>query len=124
MDEFNDYLTTIEQPESRQKMMTVLSWITTHYPHLTREIKWNQPMFIQEGTFILALSASKFHFSVSPEFAGMAHFSSRIKASGYSQSSMLFRIKWTDEVDYQLLGDIIEWNMVQKKGLKTFWRAS
>ena len=122
MHEFQEYLSTIDNVKAREQLTTVLNWIATHYPHLTRAIKWNQPMFIHQGTFIIALSASKQHFSVSPEQAGMIQFSSRIAAAKYSQSSMLFRIKWSDPVDYQLLGDMIEWNIAQKQGFTTFWR--
>ena len=33
-----------------------------------------------------------------------------------------FRIKWTDEVDYQLLDKMIEYNLEDKKGMTKYWR--
>jgi len=124
MHEFDTYFQTITDVTKRNQFQTVVQWIEDHYPTLTRMIKWNQPMFIDNGTFIISLTASKHHFSVSPEFAGITHFSARIKASGYTHLSMQFQIPWDAPVDYQLLHDIIDWNREQKKGLKTFWRAS
>lgn len=45
-----------------------------------------------------------------------------IEQAGYSQTKMLFRIKWTDEVDYNLLRKIAAYNIEDKKGMTKFWR--
>lgn len=53
----------------------------------------------------------------------MTEFSERIDAAGYSQTNNLFRIKWTQEVDYRLLKDIIQFNIDDKADCSTFWRT-
>ena len=45
-----------------------------------------------------------------------------IKASGYARTKGLAKIKWTDEVDYDLLAKMIEYNIEDKKDCTTFFR--
>ena len=122
MNEFDDYLLGIDNPDNLSKMKDLLQWVATEFPSLKREIKWKQPMFINHGTFIIAFSYASKHISVAPEQAGMERFKEDIKKSGYAQSKMLFRIKWTDEVDYDLLRRVIGFNIDDKKDFTTFWR--
>ncbi|MES9744210.1 iron chaperone, partial [Priestia megaterium] len=42
--------------------------------------------------------------------------------AGYSATKGLFRILWTEPVNYELLKKIIEFNMLDKKDCSTFWR--
>ncbi|QMS84392.1 iron chaperone [Candidatus Xianfuyuplasma coldseepsis] len=119
---FDDFLLAIDNPTHRQKLHDVFDWIHETYPKLVGEIKWNQPMFTHHGTFIIAFSVAKKHFSIAPEKATMIAFKERIDASGYGQSMMLFRIKWTDEIDYPLLRDMIDTNIREKAETTSFWR--
>ena len=118
----DEYLKVISDSDNRNKFSDVINWIKKEFPNLTLEIKWNQPMFIHKGTHIISFSVSKNHFSVSPEFKGMQTFYKAISDAGYSQSKMLFRIKYSDNINYQLLKDIINFQIEDKKDLKTFWR--
>lgn len=122
MKTLNDFLETIPNLTHREKLNDIIEWILKTFPSLKCEIKWNQPMLIDHGTFILAFSASKNHFSVAPEYVGIQTFSQAIKDAGYDHSMMLFRIKWNQEVNYQLLGDIIRYNMKEKANMTSFWR--
>lgn len=109
--------------ESQQAFIQkIFDWISETYPQLKQEVKWNQPMYTHEGTYIIAFSLSKAHMSVSPEFKGMEEFHDKIEAAGYSQAKMLFRIKYTEEVNYDLLSEMIEFNIKDKAGSTTFWR--
>lgn len=60
---------------------------------------------------------------VNAEFPELEHFSAAIAQVGYGQSKMLFRIKWDESVNYELLREIIEYNRTEKRDCKTFWRA-
>lgn len=119
---FNDYLNTIEQPEHRKKMEAIFSWVDETFPELEKVVKWNQPMYTHHDTYIIGFSKAKAHISVSPEAAGMKPFTQRFETDGYTYTENLFRIKWTDEVDYLLLKDIIEFNLKDKAETTTFWR--
>lgn len=122
MDIFKNYLEKIENIEHRERVDEILKWIATNFPNLKPKIAWNQPMFTDHETFIIAISVSKNHLSVSPEVEGIKYFSKDIIKSGYEHSKMLFKIKWSDEVDYSLFKKMIEFNIKEKAECKTFWR--
>lgn len=119
---FRVFLDEIHEESKRNRVQEVLSWIQRNFPDLTPVIKWNQPMFMDQGIFIIAFSVAKEHLAVSPEQAGIEHFKQAIHEAGYQATTMLFRIRWNQEVRYDLLAKMIEFNCEDKKGLKTFWR--
>lgn len=122
METFADYLLTIDNENHRARLETVFAWIKDRFPEMETRIAWNQPMFTDHGTFIIGFSTSKQHFSVAPESKAIAAFASQIEKSGYSHGSHIFRIRWTDEVDYPLLERIIQYNRTDKADCTTFWR--
>ncbi|QKE72737.1 iron chaperone [Arthrobacter citreus] len=122
MEVFAKYLAGIDNPDHRERTTEVLEWIAGKFPNLESQIKWNTPMFSDHGTFIIGLSTSKQHMSVSPEEEGILHFANDISKAGYSATKGLFRIPWKDAVNYELLEKMIEFNIQEKAGLTTFWR--
>lgn len=121
MQKFSSYLAAIDDPDKRARMEGILSFIKHSFPRLKTEIRWNQPMFTDHETFIIGFSIAKGHIAVAPEEAAMQVFEKEIEQAGYSQTKMLFRIKWTDEVDYNLLRKIAAYNIEDKKGMTKFW---
>lgn len=122
MSTFEDYLETIKDEEKRARMREVLEWVKKKFPKLIPRVAWNQPMFTDHGTFIIGFSMAKNHFAVSPEPAGIKRFAGEIEKSGYSCSPNLFRIQWTDTVDYSLLERIIRFTITDKAECTSFWR--
>lgn len=122
METFDDFLATIDDPEQRAKLDDVFAWVRETFPHLEERIAWNQPMFTDHGTFIIAFSVAKAHFAVAPEAVPLEMFNERIQKAGYTQTKQLFRIKWSQDVDYDLLRDIISFNIEDKAGHTSFWR--
>ena len=114
MKNFNDFLKSIDEPDKREKMEMILNHIKEKYPQLQKEIKWNQPMFSDHGTFIIGFSISKGHISVAPESVVIKLFEKEIEEAGYSNTREIFRIKWTDEVDFELLDKIVTYNIKDK----------
>ena len=123
MTEFNDFLQSLDNDKQTATMKAIFNWISETFPELETTVKWNQPMYTHHGTFIIAFSKSKQHFSVAPEAKGMAEFTEQIEAAGYSQTNNLFRIKWTQDVNYALLKSIIQFNIEDKADCTTFWRT-
>lgn len=115
-------LEKIKDEGQRQQAGQVLSWVHETYPDLGVRIAWNQPMFTQEGTFILGFSFAQKHFSVAPEGTGMERFEAELDARGISHGSKLFRIPWDQPVPYDLLAEVIDFNREDKKGITSFWR--
>ncbi len=122
METFKEYIAKIENPEQRQRVVEILQWVADEYPGFEKRIAWNQPMFTDHGTFIIAFNIAKNHLNISPELAGIEHFSGEIIKAGYKHTKMLIQIKWDDPVDYGLLKRIIDYNVIEKKNCETFWR--
>lgn len=122
MKTFEKFLKDIDNLEHRIRTEEVLNWIINTYPNLVPTIKWNQPMFTDHGTFIIGFSIANKHLAITPEPAGIRHFSDEIVKSGYDHSKMIFRIPWDSPVDYSLLKRMIEFNNLDKSECLTFWR--
>ena len=122
MEVFRAYLSGIADMKQKARTEEVLNWVSERYPNLKPKTAWNQPMFTDHNTYITGFSVSKNHLAVSPEKAGIDHFSDEIIQAGYEHSKMLMRIPWDVPVDYSLLGKMIEFNISDKKDCQTFWR--
>lgn len=122
MEVFAEFLAGIDDPLHRERTEEVFAWINNKYPNLKKEIKWNQPMFTDHGTFIIGFSVSKKHLAVTPEEAGIIHFSDEIVQAGYSHTKGLVRLPWNRPVDFLLLEKMIDYNILDKADCSTFWR--
>jgi uncharacterized protein len=122
MNTFEDILLPINNPKIKSKLASILDWVQNTYPNLEPVVKWNQPMFIHEGTFIIGFSVAKGHINIAPEDVTLKKFESQIKKLGYHQTKMLIQIKENQEIEYLLLKEMIDFNLEDKKGLKRFWR--
>ncbi|HHT66229.1 MAG: iron chaperone [Caldicoprobacterales bacterium] len=122
MNDFQMYINSIGDPDKKERMKSILDYIKRTFPQLKEEIKWNQPMFTDHGTFIIGFSIAKAHIAVAPEAIVIKHFEKEIEEAGYSRSKGLFRIKWNDRVDYDLLQKMIAYNIENKKDMMKFWR--
>ncbi|CYV06130.1 Uncharacterized conserved protein [Streptococcus suis] len=117
-----EFLTKVKNPVLKDKLEGIFNQIQQEFPSLTTEIKWNQPMFIMDGTFIIGFSAAKAHISIAPETVTTETFAKDIKEAGYEATSYLFKIKEDQEVNWDLILHIIAFNMEEKKGYEKFWR--
>lgn len=122
MESLAPFIASIDKPEHRARVEELIGWVLRTFPQLQTRIAWNQPMFTDHGTFILGLSLARQHLAISAEQAGNAQFKEELEAAGYAPSSMIFRIKWSQPVDYGLLHRIIAFNIEDKMDCATFWR--
>ncbi len=120
---FKDFLSNINDLENQRKIEEILLWVTDNF-ELDKKVAWNQPMFTDHGTFIVGFSVAKNHIAVAPESKTIAMFSQEILNSGYTHTKEIFRIKWSDDVNYNLLKVIIEYNIEDKKDYDAFWRKT
>jgi hypothetical protein len=117
------FLEAISNTDHRNRMMELLTWIETTFPQLKLEYKWRQAMFTDHGTFIIGFSVASEHFAVALEKYGLETFRARLHDVGYHAGSMLFRIRFDQAVDHRLLGDMIRFNIIDKRACRTFWRS-
>ena len=86
------FLSNFKNPILKFKLELIFEQIQKEIPNLTAELKWNQPMFIMNGTFIIGFSVAKNHISIAPEAVTMAIFTNDIKAANYEATNNLFKI--------------------------------
>jgi uncharacterized protein YdhG (YjbR/CyaY superfamily) len=122
MKDFQMFLDSIGELEKKERLEGILNNIKKKFPQLKEEIKWNQPMFTDHGTFIIGFSIAKTHIAVAPEAVVISLFEKEIEEAGYSHTKELFKIKWTDNVDFDLLYKVIAYNIEDKKDMTKFWR--
>ncbi len=122
MNDFQMFINSIGDPDKRGRMEGILTDLKKTFPQLKEEIKWNQPMFTDHGTFIIGFSIAKAHIAVAPEAIVVRLFEKEIEEAGYSHTQELFRIKWTDPVDFDLLHKLVAYNIENKKDMVKFWR--
>lgn len=121
MEEFNEYLDAIAIEEHRQKLIKVFSWIDTNFPNLSKKIAWKQPMYIDHGTYIIGFSVAKNNFAIGPEKYSLDVFRDEVEKAGYETTQQLIKIKWDQEINFELLKKIMEFNINEKKDCTTFW---
>lgn len=86
------FLSNFKNPILKFKLEPIFEQIQKEFPNLTVELKWNQPMFIMNGTFIIGFSVAKNHISIAPKAVTMAIFTNDIKAANYEATNNLFKI--------------------------------
>ena len=66
---WNKYANSIKNidPILKDKIVSIFEFIEKKFPELVLEIKWNEPMFLFNNSFIIAFSVWKNHVSISPE---------------------------------------------------------
>ena len=122
MNNLTEFLEKIGDEAQREKLTTLFQWILAEFPDLTTALKWNQPMFLDHGTFIIAFSVAKQHFSIAPETVTIHRFADEIEKAGYTYTDNIIKIKWNAEIDYHLLKEMIAFNIIDKAETETFWR--
>lgn len=115
------FIAKINDKSKEVKFKEMIDWIKKNYPELILEIKWNQPMFIENGTYIIGFSISKKHIALGLESFAIEELTESIKNAGFTHSKMIVQIPWEKPIDYQLLELIITHVRTRKSGVTSFW---
>ena len=121
MNEVTEYIEAIENPDHREKFGQLIAWMQETFPKLDLQIKWNQPMFIDHGTFIIGFSVSKMHFGVGPEPRTFNRFLPEIEKAGLKHGKKTFQVQFKRDLPKKLLKEMVEYTLVDKKDVDTFW---
>jgi uncharacterized protein YdhG (YjbR/CyaY superfamily) len=119
---FEDYINAIDNKENRDTFIELLEFVIQEFPQLETVVKWNQPMFLDHGTYIIAFNVTKNHINIAPEKATMIHFDELIKSRDVKQTMMFIQMKWNKPIDFDLIKTVIEHNILEKKDTTSFWR--
>ena len=106
---WNKYVNSIKNidPILKDKIVSIFEFIEEKFPELVLEIKWNEPMFLFNNSFIIAFSVWKNHVSISPEKYAIDIYQEKLLSFNYEVTSNLFKIKKDQEVNFDLLLEII-----------------
>lgn len=118
---FEPFLVKIDEPMQRERMTGILQWVQTTFPQLEPVIKWNQPMFLAHGTYIIGFSIAAKHIAFAPESGMIERFAEEIKAAGYDYGKKIVRIAWDKAIAYDLLQQIMAQTIEDKKECESFW---
>ncbi|GEL90147.1 MULTISPECIES: iron chaperone [Pediococcus] len=124
METFTEFIDTIDNSDHQSRVREVLQWVSDTFPQLEKRIAWNQPMFTDHGTFIIGFSVSKKHLAFTPEEAGISHFEDDLKAANIDHTKGIVRMPWDQPFNYELLKQMIEFNIHDKAAIETFWRPA
>lgn len=119
-----EFLDTVPEGTKRERMVEVLDWVKENYPQLGFRMGWSQPMFTNNGTFIVGFSVSQKHMNIGTEGAVVEHFAPTMKERGIKHGKMTVPMPWNEPFNYQLLGEFIDYQIATKEGVKTFWRPN
>lgn len=121
-EQFKEFTAKMEDEEQQLRIDQVQNWTRQTFPQLEPRFARGHPVFTHYGTFIISYSPAKKHLAVSPELAQLDHFSDKITKAGCSRGTMVLRMPWVEPVDFDLLRQIIEFNLKDKIDCATFWR--
>ena len=118
----DEFLDAVDTPAQRAKVQEILDFVAETWPDMELVVKWNQPMFLHHGTFIIGFSVFPKNVAVGLEPVVMERLQRDIEKAGYTTTRRLFRISWDDPVDYALLTRIIELQIAEKADVSGLWR--
>lgn len=122
MEKFRLIIDQIKEKENQQKINDLFSKIAKTYPQLDTTVKWNQPIFTDHGTFIIAFSFAKNHFSIAPEKAAIRALEKTIQEIGYIYMDNVIKVPWKSAINWELIDHFISFNIEDKKDHNKFWR--
>lgn len=117
----NYYQTKTSSTLQKLRLEEIINKISKNFPILNLEIKWNQPMFILNSTFVISLSCAKNHISFAIEDIFLKKYTAQLKENNYQMSLKLFKILNNSDVNYDLLFKIISDIIDYKKSYDKFW---
>lgn len=83
---------------------------------------WNNPMIKYKETFICGVTVAKAHYTLAFEAEALDFFRERIIENGYGMNLKTFKIKYNQEIDFELLSQMVLFSIELKKDAKGFWK--
>ncbi len=122
VDQIDIYFKKIEDEQNRKMVTDLYNFIINIDDKLQPMYAWNQPMIKLNETFICAFSTAKAHFAIGLEGETREFFKERIEEHGYGLMLKGFKVKYNQEIDFDLIKEMILFTMEVKKDAKGFWK--
>lgn len=117
----NEYIDRIDNLDYQIQFKAVVEWLLKTYPQIKSVYKWNKPMFTDHGTYIIGFSVATKHFTVLPEAYVFQKFLPQIEARKLKHGKKTFQVPFDQEIPYELLKEIIQFTINDKRDVQTFW---
>lgn len=120
---WNEWIKT-KKLDNQQKdyLNSIFNFINEEFPKLILEIKWNEAMFANNKTFIIALSPFKKHISIAPEKYAIDLYSQLFKENNIQFSSNIFKLNYDEPINFNLLKEIIEFKIKDKMNYSKYFK--
>lgn len=121
MDIIINYVNNLESVEIKERYLKIIEPLLLEHSDLVVETKYNLPTLTKDGCFIFSCSPFKNYISIMFEKPTLEHFTSEIKANNYNLTKTTFNIKYSQDIDYELLLKMIAFQLELRKGSNKFW---
>lgn len=111
MNEIDEYIENIADVEHELKFISILKFITRGFPDLKTKISYGMPGFYTEGKQVIWIGAFKNHIGIFPKPEAILYFEDILIENKYKTSKGTIQIKWNQEIDFELISKIINFNI-------------
>lgn len=115
------YFDSISNDEHRQQFIELCDWLLEKFPQLEPVIKWNQPMFLHHGTFIIGFTVATHHINVGPEPRAFMRVLGEINTKKIKHGTKTYHQPFDKPFDYALLERIVSETLEDKREITSFW---
>lgn len=116
------YFDQIEDSTNRQKVVNLYEQLLLIDPDLSPLYAWNNPMIKYKEAFNCGISVAKAHFTLAFDTEALDFFKERIIENGYGLNLKTFKIKYNQEIDFELLRDMVLFSIALRQNAKGFWK--
>lgn len=116
------YFEQVEDLENRQKVVSLYEQLVAIDPDLSILYAWNNPMIKYKESFNCGITVAKAHFTMAFDTEALEFFRERIIAAGYGLNLKTFKIKYNQEIDFDLLREMVLFSIELRRDAKGFWK--
>lgn len=115
------YFEKVEDIANRQKVENLYNQLVGLDPDLNILYAWNNPMIKYKESFNCGITVAKAHFTIAFDSVALEFFKERILEAGYGLNLKTFKIKYNQEIDFDLLREMVLFSIELRKDAKGFW---
>ncbi len=116
------YFEQVEDLANRKKVEELYANLVAIDPDLSILYAWNNPMIKYKESFNCGISVAKAHFTMAFDTEALEFFKDRIIDDGYGLNLKTFKIKYNQEIDFELLREMVLFSIALRKDAKGFWK--
>lgn len=116
------YFDKVENSENRKKVEELYNQLVELDPNLHILYAWNNPMIKYKEAFNCGITVAKAHFTLAFDTEALEFFKERIIENNYGLNLKTFKIKYDQEIDFDLLKDMVLFSIALRQDAKGFWK--